>query len=263
MSDVLTISRDEIIHQVKLSCQIPSVVEQILTRKIVAHEAKAQGIQVEPDELQQAADNLRLINNLRSADATQSWFQKHSLSLDDFEELVQATVIASKLAQHLFADKVEPYFVEHQLDYAQVVMYEVVLDDNDLAMELFYALQEGEINFHQAAHQYIQNTDLRRSGGYRGLLGRTALKPEISAAVFAASPPQILKPIVTSKGAHLILVEEIIQPQLDDVLRHKILSDLFSGWLKEQIEQAEILTQLDSNLSVDLAAPFSLTAVTV
>jgi len=43
------------------------------------------------------------------------------------------------------------HFVEHQLDYAQIVMYEVVLDDEDLAMELFYALQEGEISFPEVA----------------------------------------------------------------------------------------------------------------
>jgi parvulin-like peptidyl-prolyl isomerase len=243
MSEVITISHDEILHQIKLSCQIPSVVEGILTRKIIARVAEEAGIKAEPEELQQAADSLRLMSNLRSADATWSWLQKHNLSLDDFEEMVYATVISSKLAQHLFADKVEPFFVEHQLDYAQVVMYEVVLDDEDLAMELFYALQEGEISFPEVAHQYIQDKSLRRSGGYRGTLRRTDLKPEISAAVFAATPPQILKPIVTSKGAHLLLVEELIQPQLDDTLSQKIFSDLFSEWLKQQIEQAEIVTK--------------------
>jgi len=156
--------------------------------------------------------------------------------------LVYANVISSKLAQHLVADKVEPFFVEHQLDYAQVVMYEVVLDDEELAMELFYALQSGEINFPEVAHQYIQDKSRRRSGGYRGVLRRTELQPEISAAAFAATPPQILRPIVTSEVTHLILVEELIQPELDDILRYKILADLFSAWLKSQIEQVEILT---------------------
>ena len=146
MSQTITISPDEILHQIKLSCQIPSVVEGILTRKIIARAAEEAGIKAEPEELQQGADSLRLMSNLRSADATWSWLQKHNLSLDDFEELVYATVISSKLAQHLFADKVEPFFVEHQLDYAQVVMYEVVLDDEDLAIELFYAIQEGEMS---------------------------------------------------------------------------------------------------------------------
>jgi len=126
-------------------------------------------------------------------------------------------------------------------------MYEVVLDDEDLAMELFYGIQEGEMSFYEVAHQYIQDTELRRKGGYRGIVRRKELKPEISAAVFAAKPPQVLKPIVTSSGVNLILVEEIIQPELDNKLRYQILSDLFAGWLKQQIEQLEVVSRLELN----------------
>ena len=202
MSERLVISFDEIIHQIKLSCLMPSIVEGIIIRQVITKKAQELDIKVELGELQQAADNLRLISNLRSAEETWSWLQKHSLSLDDFEESVYATVVSSKLAQQLFADQVEPFFVERQLDYTQVAMYEVILDDEDLAMELFYAILEGEIMFYEVAHQYIQDTELRRSGGYRGKLCRKDLKSDISAAVFAATPPQILKPIVTSKGVH-------------------------------------------------------------
>lgn len=263
MSEVLTISYKEILHQTKLSCQMPSVVEGILTRKTIISVAAEQGIKAEPEELQQAADSLRLINNLHSAEATWLWLEKYSLSLDDFEEMVEVSVISSKLAQHLFADKVEPFFVEHQLDYAQVVMYEVVLDDEDLAMELFYAISAGEISFTEVTHRYTQDPDLHRRQGYLGQLSRTELKPEISAAVFAATPPQILKPIVTSSGAHLILVEELIQPKLDNVLWYKILSDLFAEWLKEQIEQIKIEIELKSNGLTGSDAEIQLVAVSI
>lgn len=246
MSEILNLSLDEIIHQIKLSCQIPLVVKGIITHKIVERTAAEAGIKVKLEELQQAADSLRLVSNLRSADATWSWLQKHSLSLDDFEELVYATVISSKLAQHLFADKVEPFFVEHQLDYASVVMYEVILDDEDLAMVLFYAISKGEMSFFEVTQQHIQDTELRRRGGYLGKLSRTELKPEISAAVFAAMPPQIIKPILSSSGLHLIWVEELIQPKLDDVLRYKILSELFFEWLNRQIEQFQVEIDLKS-----------------
>lgn len=241
----ITISPNDILHQVKLSCKIPSFIKEIITRKIIASTAEDLGIKVEPEELQQSADKLRIMSQLKNAKDTWAWLQKHSLSLDDFEEIVYTTVLSEKLAAHLFADKVEPFFVEHQLNYAGVVMYEVVLDDEDLTIELFYAIQEGEISFPEVAHQYIQNTELRRSGGYKGIVQRKELKPEISAAVFAAQPPQILKPIVTSKGVHLIFVEELVQPSLDDKLRYQILSDLFSAWLKQQIEQVEALINLD------------------
>ena len=163
------------------------------------------------------------------------------------KSFVYINVLSGELAQHLFADKVEAFFVEHQLDYAGVVMYEVVLDDEDLAMELFYGIQEGEMSFYDVAHQYIQDTELRRKGGYQGIVRRKELKPEISAAVFAAKPPQILKPIVTSSGVHLILVEETIIPELNNKLRYQILSDLFAGWLKQQIEQFKVITSLELN----------------
>jgi parvulin-like peptidyl-prolyl isomerase len=248
MSQSITISHEDILHQVKISCQIPSVIEEIITRKIIVSAAEEAGIKVETEELQQAADKLRLMNKLKSADNTWAWLRKHSLSLDDFEKMVYNSLISTKLAAHLFADKIEPYFFEHQLDYAGVVMYEVVLDDEDLAMELFYAIQEGEMSFPEVAHQHIQDTELRRTGGYRGIVRRKELKPEISAAVFAAKPPQILKPIVTSKGVDLIFVEELIQPQFDEQMRSKIILDLFAEWLKQQVEQVEILMNVEAGI---------------
>jgi len=247
MSHAITITSEDILHQVKLSYQIPSIAEEIVTRKIIASAAAEAGIKVETEELQKAADNIRIMGKLKSADDTWAWLQKHSLSLDDFEELIYNNVISGKLAQHLFADKVEPFFVEHQLDYAGVVMYEVVLDDEDLAIELFYGIQEGEMSFYEVAHQYIQDTELRRKGGYQGIVSRKDMKPEISAAVFAATPSQVLKPIVTSKGVHLIFVEEIIQPELNNKLCYEIISDLFEGWLKQQVEQVEVVSSLELN----------------
>jgi hypothetical protein len=78
------------------------------------------------DELQQAADQFRLANKLHNAKDTWNWLEKQGLSLDDFEEIVQFSLLSGKLAEHLFADKIESYFVEHQLDYTGAVIYEVV-----------------------------------------------------------------------------------------------------------------------------------------
>lgn len=252
MLKIITITNEDVLHHVKIYCKIPEIIEQLVTRKAIENAAIEASIQVKTEELQEAADKFRLMNQIESADATWAWLEKYSLSLDDFENIVYTNLIANKLAQHLFVDKVEPYFFEHQLDYASVVLYEVVLDDEDLAQELFYAIQEGETSFYDVAHQYIQDTELRRRGGYRGIVRRQDLKPEVSAAVFAAKPPQVLKPFVTSSGSHLILVEEIIQPQLDEKLHQKIVSDLFSEWLREQITGIEVVKHLvSSSLSHD------------
>jgi len=243
MSKNITITKEDIINQLKISCKMSQIIEKSVTRKIISVAAEEAGIKVDDKALQIMADHIRLTNNLASVDDTWAWLKTHYLSLDDFEEIAESSIISTKLATHLFANKVEPYFYENQLDYAGVVMYEVVLDDEDLAMELFYAIKEGEMSFYDVAHKYIQDTELRRKGGYQGIVRRKDLKPEVSAAVFAAKPPQLLKPIVTSKGVHLILVEEITQPELDNELRHKINSDLFFEWTKQNIYNWNIIVQ--------------------
>ena len=249
MSDILKISHQDIIEHLKISCQIPSLLEAIATQKIITETAERANIKIEIAELQQAADNLRLANNLIKAEETWQWLQKHYLSLDNFEEIAQLNILSAKLAHHLFADKVESFFYAHQLDYSGAVIYEVILDDEDLALEIFYALQEGEISFQQIARQYIQNPEIRRAGGYQGVRKRSDFRPEIAAAIFAANPPQLIKPIITPKGVHIIIVEEIIQPELNEQMRVTILGNLFTNWLKEEVNKLEVVAILADEIN--------------
>lgn len=236
----MTIATAEIVKQVKISCQIPGIKRDILAREIVAKKAQAESVQVEISELQIAADEFRAQQNLWTADDTWSWLEIHDLSLPELEEIVHNKLLNQKLAQHLFADKIEAFFVENKLNYTQVAMSEIVLDDHDFAMELFFAIQEGEMSFTEAANQYIEDPVLRRRGGYQGQVPRLHLRPEISAAVFAANPPELLKPITIGKQVHLILVEEIIEPELTDELRGQILEGLFVGWVNKEIKEAKL-----------------------
>jgi len=245
MPKLITISPEDIIHTIKLSCRLPDLVEVLATQKIIADTALEAGITVTEEELQQEGDRLRFAKKLVKAADTLAWLKKHHLSVDDFEDLVHNDLLSKKLANHLFADKVEAFFYQNKLNYVAAVTYEIIFDDRDVALELFYALQEGEVSFQEIAREYIINPEIRRAGGYQGIRRRGEFRPEIAAAVFAATPPEILKPIATPKGVYLIWVEEIIQPELDEELRQKIIAELFSDWLKQQIEKMEIITQLD------------------
>ena len=253
MSNIVKVSNEDIIYHLKISCQIPGLLEAIASRKIITETAEKEGIAIEIAELQQSADSLRLVNNLVKAEDTWEWLRKHYLSLDNFEEIANLNLLSAKLANHLFAEKVEPFFYAHQIDYSAAVTYEAVLDDEDLALELFYALKEGEISFQEIARQYIQNPEIRRAGGYQGIRKRSDFRPEIASAVFAANPPEILKPVITPKGVHIIVVEEIIAPELNEQVRIAILGDLFTNWLKEQINQLEIVATLADNTNFSYA----------
>ncbi|MEN9517905.1 MAG: hypothetical protein RLZZ381_493 [Cyanobacteriota bacterium] len=244
MSETIPVTQEDIFHQVKLSCEIPETIEKIIERKIIISAAEAENIQATKEELQKASDQMRAMSKLKDAEATWVWLKKYGLSLEDFEEIVRISLLSEKLCKHLFGKQVEPYFYERQLDYAYAVIYEIILDDDeDEAIELFYEIQEGDISFYDAAQQYVQDTELRRQGGYRGKVSRSSMKPEVSAAVFAAEPGKLLKPIITADGVYLVLVVEIIQPTLDQKLRQKIMMDLYTDWLKQQMEQVQAIYQ--------------------
>lgn len=243
MDKYLKLSTEEIISHLKLTCQMPSILEAIATQRIIAETAQELGIEPTVEELQEAADSMRLANGLIKANDTWDWLDKHYLTIDDFEEVAKTNLLYIKLAEHLFTDKVEPFFYANKIDYTGAIIYEVILDDEDLALELFYALQEGEISFQEIARQYVQDPEIRRAGGYQGLRYRKDFRPEIAAAVFAASPPQLLKPIITPKGVHIINVEEITAPELTEQRRIQIIKDFFNEWLQQQISGLEVVAE--------------------
>lgn len=247
MDKNLSISTLDIIHNLKLSCQIPDIIETIASQLIITEAAKKLGIEVTEAELQQEGDRLRLEKKLATAKDTWAWLDKHHLSVKDFEELVYNSLVSKKLANHIFAPQIEKFFYENRVNYEAAVTYEVVFEDRDLAFELFYAVQEGEITFPEIARMCIEEPELRRAYGYQGVKYRKDFRPEIAAAVFANCPPGILKPVTTPKAVYLIWLEDIIEPELDEKLREKIISELFTDWLKKQVQLLDITTRLDAD----------------
>jgi parvulin-like peptidyl-prolyl isomerase len=240
------ITLQDSIEEAKISGKFTELIQGFLRRQIIAQQAQQLGIETTVQELQVAADLLRKNQKLDTAEATLKWLKTNFLSVDDFEKIVVHKLITEKLAQHLFGDRVEYYFHQNTLEYGGATIYEVVLDNRELAMEIFYSLQEGDLNFADVAHQYIPDSEHKRRGGYLGTVNRQQLRPEISAAVFAAKPPQLIEPVVTAIGVHLIYVEKINQAKLDDLLHQKILMDMFDAWLDEQV------ASVSSNISIEL-----------
>jgi parvulin-like peptidyl-prolyl isomerase len=158
---------------------------------------------------------------------------------------LQEEILTQQLREHLFADRVESTFAQQYLDHCKVALYEIVLDNGDFAMELFYALQAKEVTFAALAHDHAATPSLRRRGGYLGRKRRAELPPEIAAAAFAATPPQLLRPLQREGRSHLIFVEQRDEPELDESRRGEILEQLFESWMAEAIEQMEVTLTIE------------------
>jgi parvulin-like peptidyl-prolyl isomerase len=233
---------DLVVSEAKISGKVYELIQSATRRQIIIDRAREIGIEPTSTEIQLAANRLRISNQLETAEATLNWLQTNFLSITDLEQIVTHQLITERLAHHLFAERVEHYFQQNLLEYLGATIYEVILADKYLAMELFYALEEGDLNFADVTRQYIADPELKRRGGYLGTVNRTHLRPEISAAVFATKPPQLIEPVITAIGTHLIYVEEIVHPQLNSLLYQQILTEMFDRWLTQQIAITTAIT---------------------
>jgi parvulin-like peptidyl-prolyl isomerase len=230
-----TINSQDLLHQIKITGKIPELVHGILQQRILEMVAKELKIEISDQELQEGADRFRAANKIETAQATQQWLVDRLLSMDDFEQLITTNLLVSKVANKLFFDRAAPHFYENVLDYAAAVIYQVILTDQNLAWELFYAIQEGDMSFGEVAKVYATDLESQRRGGYLGNVLRQQMEPAVSAAVFAAAPPQLLKPIVVGAQLYLIVVEDVTQATLTPALQEQIMWQLFQEWLQGQI----------------------------
>jgi parvulin-like peptidyl-prolyl isomerase len=224
-----------IVDFLKKTVKLKEVYQQIIHQQIIKKAAQKANLVVTPEEIQSEADRYRREMRLEKAADTLAWLKDRMITVDDWEAGIHDRLLAQKLARHLFAQEAEKHFAQNRLDFEQVLLYQIVIPYEKLAQELFYQIEEEEISFYQAAHYYDLDERRRYQCGYEGKLYRWNILPEISAAIFASNPGEIVGPIKTELGYHIIKVEEFIKPQLTPELHQEIIKKMFDKWLEGEV----------------------------
>ncbi|WRH67561.1 MAG: peptidylprolyl isomerase [Planktothrix sp. GU0601_MAG3] len=226
---------EEIVGFLKRNLEFKEVHQKILFQKVIDQVAEERGIIVTDEEIQNQANQQRHEKRLEKAADTLAWLADQMITSDDWEAGIRERLLAQKLAESLFAKDVEKYFVQNRLSFEQVSLYQIIVPYQRLARELFYQIEEEEISFYHAAHLYDIDPRRREKCGYEGKLYRLGLKADFAAIVFGATPGEILSPVKTDQGYHLILVEEFIQAELTPERYQEILQKLFKEWLASEL----------------------------
>ncbi len=122
-------------------------------------------------------------------------------------------------------------------------------DQQDQAQEVKGQLEDGG-DFAQLAQEYSQDPGSAEQGGDLGCLGQGETVPEFEEAVFGAQQGEILGPVETEFGYHIIEVTEIreeatqplseVEVQIREQLTTEAQSEEFVAWLQEQREQRDV-----------------------
>lgn len=231
----VAIEPDEIVSFLKQKVSYKEVRQTILSQRLIQQAATARGLTVTPEEIEFEAERQRREKRLEKASDTLAWLADELIAVEDWEAGIHHQILEKKLAESLFAKDVEKFFAQNQLDFEQILLYQIIVPYERVAQELFYQIEEEEISFYEAAHLYDIDEKRRYQCGYEGKVHRWSLMPDIVAVVFSAEPGQIIAPLQTEQGYHLLLVEEFISAQLTPEVYQDILKRMFKEWLANEL----------------------------
>lgn len=231
----MVIEPEEIVNFLKQEINLFEVCQKILFQKAIAQVAQQKGIVITTEEIQIEADRDRRERSLEKAADTVAWLTQQMIAPSDWELGIRNRLLAQKLAEAMFGNEVGKFFIQNRLDFDQIILYQMIVANEKLAQELYYQIEEGETSFYAAAHLYDIDENRRRKCGYEGKIYRWALESDIAALAFSASVKEVIGPIKTKLGYHLLLVEEQIPAELTPQRYQEILNHMFKQWLESRV----------------------------
>lgn len=231
----MVIEPEEIVNFLKQEINLFEVCQKILFQKAIAQVAQQKGIVVTTEEIQIEADRDRRERSLEKAADTVAWLTQQMIAPSDWELGIRNRLLAQKLAEAMFGNEVGKFFIQNRLDFDQIILYQMIVANEKLAQELYYQIEEGETSFYAAAHLYDIDENRRRKCGYEGKIYRWALESHIAALAFSVSVKEVIGPIKTKLGYHLLLVEEQIPAELTPQRYQEILNHMFKQWLESRV----------------------------
>jgi parvulin-like peptidyl-prolyl isomerase len=231
----------DVVHFLKKQFKYQNACHSISSARLIQQVALDRGVTLPETQIQQEADRYRHENGLEHAADTINWLNQQQVTPEEWEEGIRDRLLADCLSQHLFSRDVERVFAENRSNYETVALYQLVVPYEQLAMELFYQIEESEISFYEAAHLYDIDAERRRKCGFEGILARWQLEPSLSPLIFGAQAKQVTQPIQRDDGYHLIWVEEFLEATLTETISKEIMDNFFQDWVLSELNHARHL----------------------
>lgn len=227
----------ELVKYLNLTDQGKPIYYQLIKMREVVKKAEALNLTVSEDDLQTFVDNFRISLGLHSAEDTYHFLSQAGLNIEDLEQFCHSTLLIETVKKYLADDdKIEAYFVNNRAEFDLARVSTTTIKEENLANEIIMQVTEDGEDFHSLARTHSIDEATKYAGGYVGFVSRNAFSAEISAKVFNAQIKDLLGPFPVDAGFQLILMEELIKPDLNDRLKTLIREKIFEGWASQFIQ---------------------------
>lgn len=199
----------------------------------------------------------QILNSLIEQELLVSEAQKEKLDQDaEFKQALEAfrkQFLASRVLQKNLGTKftdqaVKKYYETHKSRYStdQVHAMHILVKDEQRAQELLKQARAKDVDFQALAEKNSVDPSAKNNRGDLGWFGRDRMVPEFTEAAFAGDKDQVVGPVKTTYGYHIIRIidKKTGKPmEFDEVevrVRNELRQDLTSAYVARLKQQAKI-----------------------
>jgi parvulin-like peptidyl-prolyl isomerase len=238
LPEISPLTNEEIIAYLRRSHKIAEIAALAEHDAMILALCEQHGITASEEELQAAGDEFRREHKLLGASATLAWFSQHRITVQDWAEGIRVALLEKELKNHLFGASVDGHYLSSRKEYRRIALSQILVDDLTEALKIVSRLQEDKAAFCALALEYSKGKQSKEKGGFAGIHFLSRLMPEVAQAITEANEGDVIGPIQTGLGYHIIKIEKWFPAQLSEDVREEILESLFQAWLREKSNSA-------------------------
>jgi parvulin-like peptidyl-prolyl isomerase len=208
-----------------------------------------------PEETELALVQFYQQHQFDSPESIETWLRLNHLAADEIEAIVLRPVLLEKFKVATWGSKLKSYFLKRKTSLDRVVYSLIRTQDQGLAQELYYRLQDNEQSFEELAHQFSEG-DEKHTGGRIGPVPLSQPHPAIRHLLAVSQAGQFWSPRCIDEWFVIVRLDRLAPVQLNAAVEQYLLDELFEAWVQaEAAEQSQTFLQ---SLNLQSLDPLSL-----
>ncbi|HEX3463017.1 MAG TPA: peptidylprolyl isomerase [Candidatus Elarobacter sp.] len=204
------ISRADFDHRLESTPAAKQTLNQLVQQALVDQYARDKKIDVSQDEITKREDEIR---KRYPPGQFEQMLKQQGLSDADVQQLLRTSLVLEKAVTpqvHVSEADIKSYFDKNHAQFdkpEQVKARHILVADPNTAKQVLAKLKAGG-SWDQLAKQYSTDPSSKDKGGDLGYFGRGQMVPQFQDAAFGAKVGQIVGPVKSPFGYHIIQVTD-------------------------------------------------------